>query len=147
MPLEILINQSPHVPPALQQLLIAAIESIARDFGWINGQISIAIVDDPAIHEINRQYLQHDYPTDVISFDLTETQQLLEGEIIASWETAQRVAEENHWNPQQELLLYVIHGMLHIVGLDDDSPSQTQQMREKERYYMQAISGDARNCN
>jgi len=147
MPLEVLINQSTHVPPVLHQQIIAAIEAIARDFGWIHGQISVAIVDDHAIHDINRQYLQHDYPTDVISFDLTETPQLLEGEIIASWETAHRVSEENGWDRSQELLLYVIHGMLHIVGLDDVSPSQTQEMREKERFYMHAISGDAPNCN
>ncbi|MBU6238484.1 MAG: rRNA maturation RNase YbeY [Planctomycetes bacterium] len=152
MPIEVLITDSPHTPKSLRQKMVQAITAIASDFQWNAGQISLAIVDDPTIQEINRQYLNHDYPTDVISFDLSDEnanqhdEPYLEGEVIVSWQTAQRVASENQWDPALELLLYVIHGMLHIVGLDDSSPSQSQQMRERERHYMNAIAGDTRNC-
>ena len=152
MSIEVLITPSPHASRSLREQITQAIDSIARDFRWGAGQISVAIVDDQAIQEINRQYLNHDYPTDVISFDLTDhdakqhDEPYLEGEVIVSWQTAHRVASENQWDPALELLLYVVHGMLHIVGLDDCSPAQTQQMRERERHYMGEIAGDARNC-
>lgn len=152
MPIEVLINDSDHVTPSLREKIIQAVTSIAQDFQWLAGQISVAIVDDQAIHEINRHYLNHDYPTDVISFDLTENdpnpsaEPYLEGEVIASWQTADRIARENGWDSNLELLLYVIHGMLHIVGLDDASPELSQQMRGKEKHYMLAIAGDTRNC-
>jgi probable rRNA maturation factor len=152
MPIEVLITDSPHAPKSLRQKIVQAINAIATDFQWNAGQVSVAVVDDQAIQEVNRQYLNHDYPTDVISFDLTDDntnqrdERYLEGEVIVSWQTAQRVASENQWDPGLELLLYVIHGMLHIVGLDDSSPAQSQQMRERERHYMNAIAGDTRNC-
>jgi probable rRNA maturation factor len=147
MKIEVLINDSPQVEHPQRVQIEAAIQRIASDYGWNSGQISVAIVDDEEIHQINQQYLNHDYPTDVISFDLTEPDsEQLEGEIIISWETASRVAQENGWQANQELLLYTIHGMLHIVGLDDGTQEQSQEMREEERHYMQAITGDASNC-
>jgi probable rRNA maturation factor len=147
MTIEVLVNESPHVTSNEESQIELAIQRIASDYGWPSGQISVAIVDDEEIHQVNRQYLQHDYPTDVISFDLTEPDsEQLEGEIIVSWQTATRVAKENGWHAHQELLLYTIHGMLHIVGLDDRTPKQTQEMREQERHYMLAIFGDASNC-
>ncbi|MBU6387304.1 MAG: rRNA maturation RNase YbeY, partial [Planctomycetes bacterium] len=72
-----------------------AIQLIASDYGWTEGEISIAVVDDPQIHQVNLEYLQHDYPTDVISFDTTESDDFLEGDIIASAQTAHRTAIEN----------------------------------------------------
>lgn len=147
MSIEVLVNDSPQVPPQQQAQIESAIQRIASDYGWTSGQISVAIVDDEEIHQVNREYLNHDYPTDVISFDLTEPDsEQLEGEIIVSWETAARVADENGWPASQEMLLYTIHGMLHIVGLDDGTPKQSQEMRGQERHYMLAITGDASNC-
>ena len=75
-------------------------------------------------------------PTDVISFDLSNADDFLEGEIIASVETADREAMEHNWEGDDELLLYVIHGMLHIIGLSDKSTKDTKAMREAEQYYL-----------
>ena len=94
-----------------------AILAIASDYGWIMGDISVALVGDAEIRKINQRHLAHDYSTDVISFDLTDTDEVLEGEIIASVETADREASEHKWSGDDELLLYIIHGMLHIIGL------------------------------
>ncbi len=113
------------------------VRKIARDYGWQKGEVSIAIVDDAAIRLLNRRHLQHDYATDVISFDLTDGDSFLEGEVIVSLTTATREAPLHGWSPADELLLYVIHGTLHIIGLDDKSATSRKAMREAERYYLQ----------
>jgi probable rRNA maturation factor len=142
MPIEVLIQEVPSLNKPQRAAMVKVIRAIARDYGWHRGEISVAIVDDATIHALNRQYLHHDYPTDVISFDLTENEELLEGEIIASLDTAFRVASENGWEPMQELMLYIIHGMLHVVGLDDRSEAEAQRMRVEERHYLQTLTGD-----
>jgi probable rRNA maturation factor len=98
-----------------------------------SAQISIAIVDDPAIHELNRRYLDHDYATDVLSFVLDREAGHLDGEVIASSETAIRVARQRKARPADELLLYVVHGLLHLVGFDDHSAADVRRMRSEER--------------
>lgn len=116
--------------------LKAAVQRIALDHGFQAGEVGIVIVDDRAIHKINREHLQHDYPTDVISFVFLAEQGELEGEILVSADTAIREAREGGWVAGDELLLYVIHGMLHLVGLDDVQPALRQQMRIAEKKYL-----------
>lgn len=137
MPIKVLVHQSDTVRKCQNSRLKLAIKTIAEDYGWTKGVISLALVSDPEIHEVNRNHLQHDYPTDVISFDLTESDDLLEGEVIASVETADRESVEHHWDGNAELLLYVIHGTLHIIGLRDKKPNEIRAMREAERYYLE----------
>ena len=142
--------------------------------------LSISIVDNPAIHVINRDHLQHDYPTDVISFqlDFASADELqaddfegeaedeeedfsddendstvevddvgsgelltegraagaaIEGEIIASAEMAATMAGDGKWSAEAELILYVVHGLLHICGYDDLTPEEKCIMRARER--------------
>lgn len=110
--------------------------------------ISLAFVDDPEIHQINRDYLNHDYPTDVISFLLNERQdqeipatgdqprgqgQIIEGQVVVSTETAVREAENYNWSAEAETVLYVIHGLLHLAGYDDLSDAERTIMRRRER--------------
>jgi probable rRNA maturation factor len=108
--------------------------------------LSIAIVDNRTIHELNRDYLQHDYETDVLSFLLEETDETLEqpgrprgfgknidGEVIVSAEYAQSLAADYQWEPLHELLLYIVHGVLHLCGYDDLSADELPLMRERER--------------
>jgi len=110
--------------------------------------LSITLVDNAAIHEINREHLQHDFATDVISFQLDWTHPKqnvpgiashdrsagahIEGEIIASVEYAVGEADRLGWELQSELTLYVIHGMLHICGYDDLDPTEKQMMQARE---------------
>lgn len=99
--------------------------------------ISVAIVDDPRIHELNRRFLDHDYPTDVLSFLLdasgSDDRRHIEGEVIVSADTARHRAREFNWRPLDELLLYVVHGTLHLCGYDDHESQERHLMRSRER--------------
>lgn len=119
-----------------ESLIRQAVQEILGAEGVTDGQISVALVDDPTIHEINRRHLQHDYPTDVISFVLEREDGYLDGEVVASADTACTVARELGWPAQNELLLYVVHGTLHLVGYDDQSDSDREEMRARECHYL-----------
>ncbi len=99
-------------------------------------EIRIAVVDDAEIHRINRQFLHHDYPTDVITFPMSEPGEPLEADIVVSTETAVAAAREFSWSAADELRLYVIHGMLHLTGFDDTDESSRQSMRQRETHYL-----------
>jgi len=122
-----------------------AVRRVLGDEAIAQGRISLAIVDDPTIRRLNRQYLDHDEPTDVLSFTLERSADTLEGEVIASAETARRAARRYGWSPADELLLYVIHGTLHLTGQRDDTPATRALMRARERHYL-AYFGLARPC-
>lgn len=115
------------------------VQAIAIDHGFPNGEISLAVIDDESMHRLNREHLQHDYPTDVLSF-VFEAEETLEGEVIVSADTAKRVAAEYEWSAEAELLLYFIHGTLHLVGFDDHEDDARQIMRDKESHYLTSIS-------
>lgn len=121
-------------------------EDIARrilaDAGIVDAEISIAVVDDPTIHQLNRTHLQHDYATDVLSFVLDRTADSLEGEVIVSYDTAKSRGSEFGLTAENELTLYVVHGLLHLVGFRDKSPHESALMREKEQHYMSFLGID-----
>ena len=119
-----------------RELLVQAAQAILQDHGPSTCRVSIAIVDDPTIHTLNRQYLQHDYATDVLSFVLEQSDDLLEGEVIVSSDTALAQAGQYQSTPADELLLYVIHGLLHLVGFDDQTDALRENMRCAERTYL-----------
>jgi probable rRNA maturation factor len=119
-----------------ESLIRQAVLEILAGESVTAGQISVALVDDPTIHEINRRHLQHDYPTDVISFVLDCEEGYLDGEVVASADTACSVAKDLDWPAQNELLLYVVHGTLHLVGYDDQADSDRDEMRTRERHYL-----------
>lgn len=98
-----------------------------------SAHISIAIVDDETIHQLNRQHLQHDYATDVLSFPFVHGPHRVEGEVVVSADTAMANARRYGWNVDDELLLYVVHGTLHLIGYKDTSPEELAAMREAER--------------
>lgn len=114
-----------------------AARAVLKQFGVAQANWSIAIVDDPTIRDLNQQYLQHDYETDVLSFPLSEPgAEIAEGDIIVSIDTAARIAAECGSSVAQELLLYVIHGSLHLVGLRDETDEQSEEMRHWENLFL-----------
>ncbi len=124
-----------------EEPLIAVVHAILDDYGFARGEISIAVVDDQAMRELNRQYLDHDYETDVLSFvlDLDPDQGLLNGQLIVSADTAAREAAELGVPLQSELMLYVTHGTLHLVGFDDQDPASVLEMRSMEQEFLAAF--------
>jgi probable rRNA maturation factor len=111
------------------------LRTIARDAGYLEGEISVAIVDDQTMHQLNARHLQHHYTTDSLSF-LLGAGERLEGELIACRDVARRVAEQGGWSAHWELLLYLIHGMLHLVGYDDHEPIGLEKMKRSEYHYL-----------
>lgn len=128
-------------------LSVLAREQVAR------AEISIAIVDDTRIHAINRKFLNHDCPTDVISFLLEGTEgtddaapvvrrgtgKTINGEIVISAETALRVAADYDKTPADELALYLVHGLLHLCGYDDLTPKEKRLMHRREAEALEAL--------
>ncbi len=99
--------------------------------------ISLAIVNDAAIRRVHADHLADDTPTDVITFDLSEPGSgCLSAELVISAETAARAAAARNIAPVDEVLLYLVHGLLHLCGYDDlDDPSRDA-MRIREREVM-----------
>ncbi len=131
---EIANEQSKHAFNS--DFLRQAVRTVLAGESLERAEISVAIVDDAAIHGLNLKYLQHDYATDVLSFLLNSPGEPLEGEIVLSAETAAREASQYGWNKEDELLLYLIHGTLHLIGHDDTSDAERAAMRAKERRYL-----------
>ena len=99
--------------------------------------LTLAFVTDEHIHRLNRQFLQHDEPTDVLTFPYSSPSAArLEGEVVISYETAQREAQERGHPLDAELGLYVIHGCLHLCGYDDTTTPSAAAMRGRERHYL-----------
>jgi probable rRNA maturation factor len=108
--------------------------------GFPDAEVSLAFVDNPTIHRLNKLYLQHDEPTDVLSFPLSEPNaRKLSGELVLGLEVAKAQAEERGHDVQAELALYVIHGLLHLCGHDDKTEKEAALMRERERHYLEKL--------
>jgi len=122
--------------PIDEARLKRAVRMILEEASIPEARISVAVVDDPTIRALNQQYLGHDEATDVLSFELERSERLLEAEVVVSADTARRAASCFGWSAADELLLYVIHGMLHLVGHDDQTPGERAGMRVRERAYL-----------
>ena len=116
-----------------RQQLSRAVRIVLEEAGISGANVSLAVVDDPTMARLNEQYLKHEGPTDVLSFLLEREGHTLEGEVVVGAPTAQRQALSYGWSAENELLLYVIHGTLHLVGYDDTTDEQRAEMRERER--------------
>lgn len=119
--------------------LVEAVTAAARHRGCLQGEIGIRVAGDAEIQQINRTHLQHDYPTDVISFGYLHQPPRVEGELVVSAETAARTAADLNWIAANELILYVVHGTLHLCGMDDQQPQARAAMRQAEISIMQQL--------
>jgi|SRR5688572_29830252 len=104
------------------------------------GPISLVILDDRAIRRIHHDHLGIDEPTDVLSFPLEGASGGMLGEVLVSAETARREGRARGIAPADELLLYVVHGVLHLLGFDDHAPAARKKMRAAERAALRAVS-------
>ena len=108
--------------------------------GVRHGTVSIAVVDNPTIHEINRRHLDHDWPTDVVSFLLSEPDAPeFSGDLVISAEMAVLVASQCDLDPDAEFTLYLVHGLLHLCGHDDLTEVDRDRMRRREDEILQVL--------
>lgn len=120
--------------------IVRAIKKVLRREGVKTAQLSVVFVTKAKMVSLNKRYLNDPYPTDVLAFDLSSacdkkrrsSSLALVGEIIVSTEAACRQAKAFQSVPQRELMLYVIHGILHLLGFDDHRPRDIKRFRAKE---------------
>lgn len=107
------------------------VKAVAEAHGRRVGDIAYIFVDDERILEVNRQYLQHDYYTDIITFDYTEGDRI-SGDLFISLDTVRSNSIEQGAAYDEELLRVIIHGVLHLCGINDKGPGERQIMEAAE---------------
>lgn len=109
----------------------AWIKRVATSYGRKVGEIGYLFCDDEKILEVNREYLQHDYYTDIITFDYDEDD-IISGDLVISLDTVKSNAELFHKNYDEELHRVIIHGILHLCGINDKGPGEREIMEAAE---------------
>ncbi len=109
----------------------AWIKKVAEIHGFRVGDISYIFCSDEHILSVNREYLQHDYYTDIITFDYTEEKRI-SGDIFISLDTVASNAEKFGATYEEELYRVIIHGILHLCGINDKSPEERKIMEKEE---------------
>lgn len=127
------------VPDGIDEAIERAVHATCAEADIRSGSVGVRLVSDAEIQAINRQSLGHDYVTDVISWGYSDDRQAVEGDVVVSYETACRMAVRIGWDPLHELLLYVVHGTLHCIGMEDTDPAERAEMREAEGRVFQRL--------
>ena len=109
----------------------AWIKRVAADYGRTVGEVGYLFCDDEKILEVNREYLGHDYYTDIITFDYDEGTEI-NGDIVISLDTVRSNAEKYGKTYDEELRRVIIHGILHLCGINDKGPGEREQMEAAE---------------
>lgn len=127
--------------PSLQvdtRVLEALIWNVLTGEGAEPVYIGVILTDHETVLDLNRTYLQHDYFTDVLSFDLSESEDAhaIEGEVYVDLDTALERHEEFGVSFEEEVRRYVIHGVLHLLGYDDATPEEKAAMHALEDKYL-----------
>lgn len=107
------------------------IEEVVKAHDLELGEITYNFTNDERILEYNRQYLQHDFYTDIITFDY-DHDGIVSGDIVISLDTVASNAEQFGTDPAEELLRVIIHGVLHLCGIDDKGPGEREIMEGEE---------------
>ncbi|MBR0238983.1 MAG: rRNA maturation RNase YbeY [Thermoguttaceae bacterium] len=116
-----------------ESLIHDAVQTALKIHGVVNAVMDIAILDPDEMQKVNVRHLGHDYPADVLSFLLEETDDSIEGEVLVCPAVASEWSKKYGWEPENELVLYAVHGTLHLVGFDDLTPEDEAEMRAAER--------------
>jgi probable rRNA maturation factor len=139
--MKIAIASPQETVPIDRKALRHVVQTVLEGEGVADAEISLAFVDNATIHQLNKRYLNHDEPTDILTFPLSEpNSRKLAGELVIGAEVALAQAQSRGHDVQAELALYVIHGLLHLGGFDDKSAEDVAAMRERERYYLARLS-------
>ncbi|MEO8733188.1 MAG: rRNA maturation RNase YbeY [Flavobacteriales bacterium] len=125
------------IPDAFRQRerLRKWLHGVAQDHGHSIGEVTFVLMDDKALLDYNKRYLQHDEFTDVITFDL-QTGTGVSGDILISYERVKENAKTFAVSAQSELHRVMVHGLLHLLGHTDKTKAQREAMRAEENKYL-----------
>ena len=133
--------------PAIRRRDISAwIKTVAASYGKRVGDIGYIFCNDDKILEVNRQYLQHDYYTDIITFDycddalLTGKKETIAGDLFISLDTVRSNAEQQGTTYDEELHRVIIHGILHLCGINDKGPGEREIMEREENKALKLLT-------
>ncbi len=127
--------------PAIKRREVTAwIRAVAAAHGKRVGDIGYLFVDDEKILEVNNEYLGHDYYTDIITFDYTEGDRI-SGDMVISLDTVRTNAEQFDKTYDEELHRVIIHGVLHLCGINDKGPGEREIMEAEENKALKMAEG------
>lgn len=144
-------NKHPHIRVnsiLLRRIILTAMseEPIAiNSRGWASHELCVVFVDDTEMEQLNRRWLGHAGTTDVITFDHSAGASAadigcpLRGDIVISLDEAKRQARRFHTNWQSEVVRYLVHGLLHLRGFGDSSPSERRAMKQAENRLLKRL--------
>ena len=119
------------MPKIKRREISAWIKAVAASYGRKVGEVGYMFVNDEKILETNREYLGHDYYTDIITFDYDEADRI-NGDLVISLDTVRTNAEKFGKNYDEELHRVIIHGILHLCGINDKGPGEREIMEAAE---------------
>ncbi|MBR4312622.1 MAG: rRNA maturation RNase YbeY [Bacteroidaceae bacterium] len=119
------------MPDIKKRPTTAWIRSVAAIYGKKVGDVNYIFCNDERILEVNREYLQHDYYTDIITFDYTEGD-IISGDLFISLDTVRTNSEQFSTEYDEELHRTIIHGILHLCGVNDKGPGEREIMEAAE---------------
>lgn len=123
--------ESVKMPKIKKRETTAWIKAVAKSYGRRVGEVGYMFVNDDKILEVNREYLGHDYYTDVITFDYDEDD-VVSGDVVISLDTVASNAHLFNKTYEEELYRVIIHGILHLCGINDKGPGEREQMEAAE---------------
>ncbi|MBR0502179.1 MAG: rRNA maturation RNase YbeY [Paludibacteraceae bacterium] len=119
------------MPKIAKRKVNAWIKEVASRHGYKLGEITYIFCDDQKILEVNREYLKHDYYTDIITFDYTEGK-VISGDLFISLDTVKSNSEKFSTSYEEEFYRVVIHGILHLCGINDKGIGEREIMEKHE---------------
>ena len=130
--------------PAIKKEAVSNwIKAVTETYGKKTGDITYIFWSDEKILEVNRQYLQHDYYTDIITFDYTSGNKI-SGDLFISLDTVKTNSEKFETPYNEELHRTIIHGILHLCGINDKGPGEREIMEENENKALAILPEECR---
>ncbi len=123
------------IPEFKPEFFVSSLSDLITSEGFDEGDITVIFVTDEYLLDINRTHLDHDYYTDIITFDFTESN-FISGDLFISYDRVLDNSKEFNVSSYNELCRVVFHGVLHLCGYKDKSSEDEKLMRAKESFYL-----------
>jgi len=112
------------------------VKNLSLELNFILETLDINIVDSKTLLQVNIEFLGHNYDTDIITFNYSDNIDILNGELLISYDMAEENAKRFNCSLNSEIIRLVIHGILHMTGYDDMNPEDRKKMKRKENYFV-----------